>query len=337
MWMDIPYQHSTKSDFQRLLDLGFETADLLGLLSPLTQNKTPDSSSNTAGEAAAEVESRRALLMDVAAAHIGRLKAWEDAMQVHLVASPYHDEGHRAHHRHATALELAERYRLRGYPSKPSSSSSSFPTPSADSSPRSGSSTSPCSSSLSTAVTFDALQAARGMHLCWTLQLKTYLAVLDCMGDDEEDASSSSSFRSPPSPHISKSQVRRDSAALADRIALYGNLCCQNLWQSYGPMVSAMSLETALEWYARADRDNGKNSVEETEDRRNENRDRCRALLDAVARVGETQREGQGEGWEGEYGEGAWREEKGREERRLAREYQQVTFGGVDVLGLPWC
>jgi hypothetical protein len=146
--------------------------------------------------------------------HIQKLKDWGDKIQISLINGPS------TLSIRATGLALQrsmDRAALRGYPSKrPNQILPSFET----------------------------IHSARLMHLYWTVLLTLHMTILEnpvlrAALDAERNFSS----------YMTEFILENDARQLADSIALYSDFCCQNLWQSYGPLVSIFSLETAIRWY----------------------------------------------------------------------------------------
>jgi hypothetical protein len=149
MWIEGPFQFSPKSEFQRLVDLGCQAADLLYAASILDEVDAVESPADGRNEGAREI---LCLLIE----HIGKLKEWERSSQVPLVHGPLLKPRGTS----GISEENGDRKALRGYPSKLPSSFT---------------------------ATFDTLQAARQMHIYWTILLKIYLAIVDL--DARQDGS----------------------------------------------------------------------------------------------------------------------------------------------------
>lgn len=164
-------------------------------------------------------------------------------------------------------------------------------------------------------VTFDGVQNARLMHLYWGVLLTLYMTILEntALCSDLEALQQTlgldDSSNSNPSRLVTVSQMRKEATQLADNIAVYGEFCCQNLWQSFGPMVSIFTLEVAVRWYQTYGIPSNSSEVESP--RTGDYSRHCQALLDSIRMQSE--------------------------ERQMFDEYQHATFGGIDILRLPWC
>ncbi|RYP74000.1 hypothetical protein DL771_003311 [Monosporascus sp. 5C6A] len=205
--------------------------------------------------------------------HIWVLNKWEEEAQVSLINGPPEMLGGTI----VSPPQAVDRKTLRGYPSKIPKGAS---------------------------VTFDTVQDARLMHLYWSVLLILYMTILDNPALQKTLQMDNAKYG-----HLAQMmtihQIQREANQLADNITLYSEFCCQNLWQSFGPMVSIFNLETAIRWY----RSYGRNREESlAPDRYLEH---CEALLETITMQSD--------------------------ERQAFDDYQNATFGALDVLRLPWC
>ena len=215
--------------------------------------------------------------------HVQKLKKWEEDARISLPYGPL------------KATRLPNHASLRGYPSK-------IPK--------------------DVSVTFDSVQNARLMHLYWTVLLTLYMAILDddalrheletlqnTLGLDDLDSDNDC-----PVQMLTVASIQKEGRQLADKIATYGEFCCQNMWQSFGSLVSTFTLETTIRWYQQyhhASYSSQATPGTESPATHNANLVYCQALL------------------------GAYTVQPS--DRQLVEDYQNATFGNMDVLRLPWC
>lgn len=82
-----------------------------------------------------------------------------------------------------------------------------------------------------TDTSFEDLQDARLMHIYWTVLLDLYMSILGNSGMCRRlGPQLGYDFAS------SEIAMRAECRRLADDISIYGEFCCQNIWQSFGPM-----------------------------------------------------------------------------------------------------
>ncbi|KAI1496436.1 hypothetical protein F5X99DRAFT_400479 [Biscogniauxia marginata] len=271
LWTHVPFKNHTKSEFHLFFDIATEVAEWLEEVDSLEKSFVGQSPPDTISEQPGQVLQRAVDL-------IQKLKRWGREARVPLVnGSP----------RLLTSLETGEESsyhtKLRGYPSK-------LP--------------------FQAVATFDSLQGARLMHIYWTVALMLYMELLDnamlCSQlDDIRDLFSDGDAGhglGPGATSPTRTLVEEECRALANNIALYGSFCCQNLWQSFGTMVSTFSLKTAIRWYAK----HGSGTVQESD-----LEGHCRALLDTI--------------------------KSQVEDSETSRAFQDATFDRDDVLSRRWC
>ena len=288
MWRTIPFARSTKNHFHRFLDLSLQVTELLEAVDSLH-----DSVEATGAQRTREVLNR-------IIKHVQKLKKWEEEARIPLMHGPLDS---------AWGGGSLPPQKQPPNPAFFKGHSSKIPA--------------------DLPVTFDGIQNARIIRLYWTVLLTLYMAILD---DDnlrcELKALQGTTVPSgepdlfvdgrPARPSVTITSLRTEGNQLADNIAVYSGLCCQNLWQSFGTMLSTFTLETAVRWYQRhhsslADPDQGTGSPDENN---NPHLVYCQILLGAIATQQRTQRPGGSQ---------------------LVEDYQNATFGDVDVLRLPWC
>ncbi|KAK7757443.1 hypothetical protein SLS62_000458 [Diatrype stigma] len=274
MWRIIPYAQSAKNQFHKFLDLALLTTELLEEADSVQE---PASPTNTTPDRP------RAVLCKLIE-HIQNMKNWQEQAHISLVHGPTEIGGGIV----ITSPHPSDRPILRGYPSK-------IP----DDLP----------------VTFDGVQNVRLMHLYWGVLLTLYMTILgNTILRSELEALQQTlglgnSKHGNPSQLMTVNMMREEANELADNIAMYGDFCCQNLWQSFGPMVSIFTLEVAVRWY----QNHGipLNSNETDSPRMGVYSSHCQALLDSIRMQSE--------------------------ERQMFDDYQHATFGDIDILRLPWC
>ncbi|KAI0595932.1 hypothetical protein F4775DRAFT_566622 [Biscogniauxia sp. FL1348] len=278
MWTHVPFRYRTKNEFHVFFDIAGEVAEWLEKADLLEKDITGHTSAD--GDLG-----RPEKVLEQAVELVQRLRRWGENTRVPLLNIPLRssDPG--------SDDNASRRATLRGYPSKL-----------------------PCQ----TVATFDNLQGARLMHIYWTVLLTVYMTLLDKPGlrsrledndirnslfEGGDDVGCDESGGGSPSP--TETVIEKEAHVLANNISLYAGFCCQNLWQSFGTMISTFSLKTAIRWYERHGERHGsslKESVLECQ---------CRELLASIkAQV---------------------------EESETARAFQDATFDRDDVLARRWC
>ncbi len=209
--------------------------------------------------------------------HIRNLKKWEEEAQISLFNGPPDTLGNII----ITLPQMQDRTALRGYPSK-------IPK--------------------HTPVTFDGVQSARLMHLYWSVLLTLYMTILDnpAICSELETLQRSLGLDESTQP-TTVDLIQKEAGQLADNIAYYSEFCCQNMWQSFGPMVSVFSLETAIRWY----QNHGSRPSQMGSSGPSKYLEHCRGLLGSIRMQSE--------------------------ERQMFDDCQTATFVDIDVLRLPWC
>ncbi|RYO73921.1 hypothetical protein DL766_005880 [Monosporascus sp. MC13-8B] len=267
IWRTIPYARSAKNHFHKFLDLSLQATELV---------EEADSVQMSSNSGASD-RARETLCHLIE--HIWALNEWEEKAQISLINGPPETLG-------GTTVfppQAVDRATLRGYPSK-------IPK--------------------GAPVTFDSVQDARLMHLYWSVLLILYMTILDNAALLSELAALQKTLEldntnySHPAQTMTIHQIEREANRLADNITLYSEFCCQNFWQSLGPMVSIFSLETAIRWF----RSHGRNQQESLAP--NRYLEHCQALLEAIRMQSD--------------------------ERQVFNNYENATFGAIDVLRLPW-
>ncbi|RYP35737.1 hypothetical protein DL767_003682 [Monosporascus sp. MG133] len=268
MWRTIPYARSAKNQFHKFLDLSLQATELVEEADSVRMSANPGAFDRARETLCHLIE------------HIRLLNKWEEEAQISLINGPPETLGGTV----VSPPQAVDRTTLRGYPSK-------IPK--------------------GAPVTFDSVQDARLMHLYWSVLLILYMTILDNAALLSELAALQKTLQldstnnGHPAQMMTIHQIEREANRLADNITLYSEFCCQNLWQSFGPMVSIFSLETAIRWY----RSYGRNREESLAP--NRYLEHCQALLEAVRMRSD--------------------------ERQAFDDYQNATFGAIDVLRLPWC
>ncbi|KAI1636100.1 hypothetical protein F4809DRAFT_610705 [Biscogniauxia mediterranea] len=273
MWTHVPFRNRTKKDLHIFFDIAGEVAEWLEKADLLEKDSTvhtlPDPESG-----------RPERVLAQAIELVKKLRRWGKDTQVPLLNMPLRSSDLNSDD------NSSQRAKLRGYPSK-------LPD--------------------QTLATFDNLQGARLMHIYWTVSLTVYMTLLDntilrarledndvrsSLLEGSNDVGCDESGVGTPSP--TETLIEEEAHVLANNISLYGDFCCQNLWQSFGTMVSTFTLETAIRWYEH--HGNAREPVLEGH---------CRELLASIkAQV---------------------------EESETARAFQDATFDGDDVLARRWC
>ncbi|KAI1076029.1 hypothetical protein F5B20DRAFT_573135 [Whalleya microplaca] len=281
MWAYIPYQHCSKSEFQQFLDLGARAAELLEEVDILEQSETISHARKLSSESARHILCQ---LIEL----IQQLKLWEAENHVPLINGPSPmPQGD------TDSLIHLESMSLRGYP---------------------------CRLPSQIGTTFDSLQGARLMHLYWAVLLTLYMTILDneVLRNQLDDSPKLAIYVTPKNANGQipiATLMAEEAESLADSITTYGHFCCQNLWQSFGTLVSTFSLETAAKWYSdhgSHTRQDGNTNIEGVlgSDQHIYSK-QCSALLAAVRLQSE--------------------------EFQVLRDFQSVTFNSDDVLRYPWC
>lgn len=271
MWRTIPYARSAKNQFHKFLDLALQVTELLENADAAQEPANPASPTRA-----------REVLCHIME-HVENLKKWEKEAHISLINGPAEMLGGAM----ISSLQPPNRAVLRGYPSK-------IPN--------------------DVPVNFDGVQNARLMHLYWGVLLTLYMTILDNAALRLELEALQASLGLDDSKHSDRTSqlmtvnmIRKESSQLADNIASYGEFCCQNLWQSFGPMISVYTLETAIRWYQI----HGSSSNEIGSLMPGNYLNHCQVLLDSIRMQSE--------------------------ERQMFDEYQNATFGDIDILRLPWC
>ncbi|KAI5920531.1 hypothetical protein F4810DRAFT_410118 [Camillea tinctor] len=274
MWTHIPFRNHAKSEFHVFFDIAGQVAAWLEKADLLAKDFAGDNLPDEKDFA------RSGKVLAQAVDLVQKLRRWGKDAQVPLLNGPLRSSDP------SSDESSSQRARLRGYPSKL-----------------------PCQ----TVATFDNLQGARLMHIYWTVCLTLYMTLLHnpilCSRLDTDDIRKSLFGIDDDelgTPSRSTAPLIEDEAqVLADNIALYGGFCCQNLWQSFGTMVSTFSLRTAIQWYE------SHGSCSSSNTRGLELQGHCRDLLAVI----QTQ----------------------VEESETARAFQDATFNRDDVLAQRWC
>ncbi|KAI0973208.1 hypothetical protein F4678DRAFT_20831 [Xylaria arbuscula] len=241
MWKYGPFRNHDKNTYHQFYDLSSDACELLGRADDLGQGD------------GVETEKPSRVLRDILDL-ISRLKRWMQDSDIVGFSGPFKFPDDDLVFRHQL-----DRATARGYPTRILSDSG---------------------------WTFDALYGQRMIHNYWTLRLDLYMTVadnpilvslLESLSDDElstqltEDLGTSGlETERSPTPLIFE-ECRR----LANNIAVYGtSSASHSMCQSFGSLVTIYTLETAIRWYERHNRDASQMDIELEQ--------HCRAILSGI-------------------------------------------------------
>ncbi|KAI8949146.1 hypothetical protein F4801DRAFT_421235 [Xylaria longipes] len=241
MWMHGPFRNRKKNAYHQFYDLSAEACELLGYADDLAQ---PDDRSHVKTKRPAEVLGQMLHL-------ISRLGRWMQDSNIVGFSGPSR----------FPAVDLVTRHRLdraraRGYPTK-------LP-------PDSG-------------WTSDALYWQRMMYNYWALRLDLYMTisdnpVLSSLLEDSEDLPallmSELDARGPGKERAPTALIHEECRKLANNIAVNCTGACHSTYQNFGSLVTVYTLETAIRWYDRHNRDASEMDIELEQ--------HCRAILGGI-------------------------------------------------------
>ncbi|EEA19130.1 ccr4 associated factor [Talaromyces marneffei ATCC 18224] len=93
---------------------------------------------------------------------------------------------------------------------------------------------------------FDELQSARLMLFNWAVTLTLYISLYDKV---PVRPYLGNMYWNESSHPISIRGLEFEAEALAYRVTLWADFCCQNAWQSFGPAIGIFSVKAAIQWY----------------------------------------------------------------------------------------
>ncbi|KAI1305065.1 hypothetical protein F5Y03DRAFT_163210 [Xylaria venustula] len=241
MWKYGPFRNHNKTTYHLFYDLSADACELLGRADDLAQPN------GTETDAAAQV------LRDIFSL-ISQLKRWLQDSGIVGFSGPFKfpDEDLVSRHR-------LDRATARGYPTKFSSDSG---------------------------WTFDALNGQRMLHNYWALRLDLYMTVVDNpilvplleSSNNNELLSQLTADLETSSPNTKSAPtalILEECRKLANNIVVYGtNSASHSMCQSFGSLLTIYTLETAIRWYERHNKDASRMDIELEQ--------HCRAILSGI-------------------------------------------------------
>ncbi|KAI1744922.1 hypothetical protein F4680DRAFT_170275 [Xylaria scruposa] len=241
MWMHGPFRNRKKNAYHQFYDLSAEACELLGYADNLAQ---PGDKPTVETKQPAEVLDRIFNL-------ISRLRGWMQNSSIVGFSGPVKFPNDDLVTRHRL-----DRARARGYPTQLPSDS---------------------------AWTSDSLYWQRLIYNYWTLRLELFMTILDnpilsSLLDNSDDLDAllmtelnTSGLGDERAP---TALIYEECRILASNIAVNCTSACQSTYQNFGSLVTIYTLETAVRWYERHNRDANEMDAELEQ--------HCRAILSGI-------------------------------------------------------
>ncbi|KAI1121852.1 hypothetical protein F5Y10DRAFT_92557 [Nemania abortiva] len=244
MWIHGPFRNHKKNAYHQFYDLSAEACGLLGCADDLEQGDDESRADES------NIEQAEQVLCNILGL-VSRLKKWVQDFDIVGLSGPF-----RFPSNDLAADHQLGRARAHGYPTK--------------SPPDKG-------------WTSDALYWQMMMYNYWTLRLDLYMTIFDnpilsSLLNNSDDfralLTADLQTRGPEAERAATTLIFEECRKLANSIAVNFTSECYNTCQSFGSLVTAYTLETAIRWYERHSSSATQMDVELER--------HCRAILDGI-------------------------------------------------------